>query len=38
MKPSYISHKLSDNYLVAIRKSKFTLMLNKHACVEFILE
>ena len=28
-KPSYISHKIFDNDLVAIRKTKDTLMLNK---------
>ena len=30
-KPSYMSHKILDNDLVAIRKSKVTLMLNKPA-------
>ena len=28
-KPSYVSHKIFDNNLVAIRKSKLTLKLNK---------
>ena len=28
-KPSYVSHKIFDNSLVAIRKSKLTLKLNK---------
>ena len=31
-KPSYMSHKIFDNDLVAIRKSKVTLTLNKLAC------
>ena len=32
-KPSYISHKIFDNYLVAIRKNKVTLTLNKPAYI-----
>ena len=32
-KPSYMSHKIFDNYLVAIRKNKVTLTLNKLAYV-----
>ena len=32
-KPSYVSHKIFDNKLVAIRKSKVTLTLNKPACI-----
>ena len=32
-KPSYISHKIFDNDLVAIRKSKVTLTINKHAYI-----
>ena len=32
-KPSYMSHKIFDNDLVAIHKGKVTLMLNKTACV-----
>ena len=31
LKPSYMSHKIFDNNLVAIRKSKFALKLNKPA-------
>ena len=30
-KPRYISHKIFDNYLVAIRRNKVTLKLNKPA-------
>ena len=38
-KPSYMSHKLFDNNLVAIRKSKLALNLNKPAYIEmYILE
>ena len=29
-KPSYVSHKIFDNDLVAIRKNKVTLTLNVH--------
>ena len=32
-KPSYLSHKIFDNNLVAIRKIKVALKLNKHACI-----
>ena len=32
-KPSYISHKIFDNNLVAIRKSKVALKLNKPAYI-----
>ena len=32
-KPSYMSHKIFDNDLVAIRKNKVTLMLNKLAYI-----
>ena len=32
-KPSYMSHKIYDNDLVAIRKNKVTLTLNKPACI-----
>ena len=32
-KPSYMSHKIFDNNLVAIRKSKVTLKLNKLAYI-----
>ena len=32
-KPNYMSQKISDNDLVAIRKSKITLALNKPAYV-----
>ena len=30
-KPRYTSHKIFDNYIVAIRKNKFTLKLNETA-------
>ena len=33
LKPSYISHKIFDNNLVAIRKSKLALKLNKPAYI-----
>ena len=33
LKPSYMSHKIFGNDLVAIAKSKAPLMLNKPACV-----
>ena len=32
-KPSYMSHKIFDNYLVAIRLTKVELKLNKHAYI-----
>ena len=32
-KPSYMSHKIFDNNLVAIRKSKLALKLNKPAYI-----
>ena len=32
-KPSYMSHKIFDNVLVAIRKNKVTLTLNKSAYI-----
>ena len=32
-KPSYMSHKIFDNDLVAIRKNKVTLTLNKPSCI-----
>ena len=32
-KPSYMSHKIFDNELLAIRKNKVTLTLNKPACI-----
>ena len=32
-KPSYMSHKIFDNDLVAMRKNKVTLMLNKRAYI-----
>ena len=32
-KPSYMSHKIFDNYLVAIRTNKVTLTLNKPAYI-----
>ena len=32
-KPSYMSHKIFDNDLVAIRKNKVTLTLNKSAYI-----
>ena len=32
-KPSYMSHKIYDNYLVAIRKNKVILTLNKPAYI-----
>ena len=32
-KPSYMSHKIIDNDLVAIRKNKVTLTLNKPAYI-----
>ena len=36
-KPSYISHKIFDNNLVAIRKSKVSLKLNKPAYIEMCI-
>ena len=36
-KPSYISHKIFDNDLVAIRKNKVTLMLNKLAYIRMCI-
>ena len=36
-KPSYMSHKLFDNNLVAIRKSKLALKLNKPAYIEMCI-
>ena len=36
-KPSYMSHKIFDNDLVAIRKSKVTLTLNKPAYIEMCI-
>ena len=32
-KPTYMSHKIFDNYSVAIRKSKLALKLNKPAYI-----
>ena len=32
-KPSYMLHKIFDNDLVATRKNKVTLTLNKSACI-----
>ena len=38
-KPSYMSHKIFDDDLVAIRQNKVTLTLNKPACIGmYILE
>ena len=36
-KPSYMSHKSFDNNLVAIRKSKLALKLNKPAYIEMCI-
>ena len=36
-KPNFMSYKIFDNDLVAIRKSKVTLMLNKPASLECVL-
>ena len=36
-KPSYMSHKIFDNNLVAIRKSKLALKLNKPAYIEMCI-
>ena len=35
-KLNYMSHKMFDNNLVTIRKSKLALKLNKPACMEFV--
>ena len=37
-KPSYMSHKIFDNDLVAIRKNKVTLTLNKPAYIGMYFE
>ena len=36
-KPSYMSHKIFSNNLVAIQKSKLSLKLNKPACIEMCI-
>ena len=36
-KPSYMSHKMFDNYLVALGKNKATLTLNKPAYVRMCI-
>ena len=37
-KPFYMPHKKSENNLVAIRKSKVTLIFNKHAYIRMFVE
>ena len=37
LKPSYMSHKIFDNDLVATRKNKITLTLNKIACIRMCI-
>ena len=36
-KPSYVSHKIFDNNLVAICKNKVTLMLSKPTCIRMCI-
>ena len=37
LKPNYMSHKIFENNLVAIRKSKLALKLNKPAYIEIFI-